>query len=270
MFFHLDKRISIDKLRELKPLIQCITNDVAMNFCANVLNALGASPVMAFAPEEASDFVEVADALTTNIGTLTQEKYAGIRVAMARAKELRKPVVFDPVAHFATPFRQNATNYLLTLSPSIIRGNASEIIAFKGQTKANGVDSRDEDQQRFSAAIELAKQTKAIVAMSGETDFITDGTRHWQIKGGHALMSKVSATGCALTCVTGAFASLAPDKLLDAAIAAFATFSAAGALAGVAAKGPGSFVPSFLDALSTIDEQSVAKAVTLLQWKEPR
>lgn len=268
MFFGLDQRVSICNLRKKSPLVQCITNDVAMNFCANVLNALGASPVMAFAPEEASDFVEVADALTANIGTLTQEKYAGMRLAMARAKELNKTVVFDPVAHFSTPFRRTASRSLLKIGPSIIRGNASEIIAFTDGTKAKGVDSRDENEHCFKAAIELSKRTKAIVAISGETDFITNGDSHWLVKGGHPLMAKVSATGCALTCVTGAFASLAPDKLLDTTIAAFVTFSAAGALAGDHAKGPGSFVPYFLDTLSTVDEQSIAKAIVLEPWKK--
>ncbi|WP_297321954.1 hydroxyethylthiazole kinase [uncultured Bartonella sp.] len=266
MFPNLDSRIGISNLRETRPLVQCLTNDVAMNFCANVVTALGASPVMAFAPEEAGDFVASANAVTTNIGTLTNERYSGICLAMTRAKELGKPVVFDPVAHFVTPFRQSACHHLLALNPSIIRGNASEIVAFSNKTNANGVDSCNEGEQRFSAAVKLSQRTKAIVAMSGETDFITDGKNHWLITGGDALMSKVSATGCALTCVTGAFAALAPDRLLETTIAAFATFSAAGKIAAASAKGPGSFVPLFLDALSTIDEQCVAETVKVVSW----
>ena len=76
MSIEIDKRLSLDNLRAKRPLIQCLTNEVAMNFCANVLNALGASPVMSFSPDEAAEFVDNADAITTNIGTLTREKYS--------------------------------------------------------------------------------------------------------------------------------------------------------------------------------------------------
>lgn len=266
MYCEFDKRLGIGNLREKSPLIQCITNEVAMNFCANILNALGASPVMAFAPEEAADFVEKADALTVNIGTLTLEKYAGIRLAMERAKKRDKPVVFDPVAHFATPFRQNAARYVLSLTPAIIRGNFSEIAAFTKKTEAHGVDSRDKGEKCFIAAIELAKKTKAVVAMSGKTDFITDGKNHFLVKGGNVLMSKVSASGCALTCVTGAFLSLAPDKPLEAALAAFATFAAAGKIAGKNANGPGTFVPLFIDALANLDEETVKASSAINGW----
>ena len=268
MLFEFDKRISLLKLREKCPLIQCITNEVAMNFCANVLNALGASPVMSFAPDEAAEFVDNADAITTNIGTLTLEKYAGMRLVMERAKVLGKPVVFDPVAHFATSFRTNATVHLLTLSPRIIKGNASEIIALTSKTTAHGVDSRDDGANNFYAAIAAAQKTKAVIAMSGKSDFITDGKRHALIEGGNSLMSKVSACGCALTCVTGAFVALAPDKPFDAAVKAFSTFSAAGTLAGRTAKGPGTFVPLFIDALATIDDKTVEASASVTPWEE--
>ena len=267
MSFELDKNISLALLRAKRPLIQCITNEVAMNFSANILNALGASPVMSFAPDEAAEFVEHSSAITTNIGTLTREKYAGIRLVMERAKILGKPVVFDPVAHFATTFRQKATAHLLTLSPRIIRGNASEITALTKTTEAHGVDSRDEGKTSFEAAIKAARLTKAVIAMSGKKDFITDGKRHVIIEGGNSLMAKVSACGCALTCVTGAFIALAPDKPFDAAIKAFSTFSAAGALAGHNAKGPGTFVPLFIDALATIDDESIAAHISVTPWQ---
>lgn len=267
MFFEFDKRITIGNLRNKRPLVQCITNDVAMNFCANVLNAVGASPVMTSAPEEVADFVEKADALTTNIGTLTLEQYASIRLAMERAKKLNKPVVFDPVAHFATPFRQNAARYLLSLNPTIIRGNFSEIAAFTEKTEARGVDSCDKGEKCFYIAIELAKKTKAVVAMSGEKDFITDGKNHFLIEGGDILMSKVSASGCALTCVTGAFLSLAADKPLEAAVVAFASFAAAGKIASKNAKGPGSFVPLFIDSLAALDEETIKSFSSIVRWK---
>ncbi|MEO1240152.1 MAG: hydroxyethylthiazole kinase, partial [Pseudomonadota bacterium] len=62
---------ALDALRTQSPLVQCITNYVAMNIAANVTLAAGASPAMIHAPEEVADFAPIAGALTINIGTLS-------------------------------------------------------------------------------------------------------------------------------------------------------------------------------------------------------
>lgn len=254
---------SIAFLKERSPLVHCITNDVAMNFCANTLSALGASPIMAFAPQETAEFVDLADCLTVNIGTLISEQQHGIKVAMERAQEIKKPVIVDPVAHFASSFRQDAIKEILAYQPTVIRGNSSEILGFVGKSSGKGVDSRDAIEDSFSVAIDLAQRTNAIVAVSGKTDFVTDGKQHYTIEGGHPLMPKVSATGCALTCVIGAFVALTPEDPLQGTIDACSTFAVAGEIAGRKAEGPGSFVPLFLDALYKIDDKSVSDSIKI-------
>lgn len=83
----------------------------------------------------------------------------------------------DPVAHFATDLRRRATAELLALGPSIIRGNASEIIALAGGvSNARGVDSRDPEQAEAAAGL-LWRAQGCIVAVTGATDFVTDGAR---------------------------------------------------------------------------------------------
>ncbi|MHC5307412.1 hydroxyethylthiazole kinase [Bartonella sp. LJL80] len=263
----LDLRKCLGEIRKASPVVQCITNEVAMNFSANVLNSVGASPVMAYAPQEAAEFTKIADALTINIGTLTGERYSGMLSAMKCASESRKPVVFDPVAHFASQFRRDATRDLLSFNPAIVRANASEIIAFTDKTSAKGVDSRDPVETAYTAAIHLSRIKNTVVAMSGSTDFITDGESHWALKGGHPLMSKTSATGCALTCLTGAFIAIMPDNALQSAIGAMALFAAAGKLAGDKAAGPGTFVPLFIDALAKIDDYDISNVVEICQWR---
>lgn len=241
-------------MRQKNPLVQCITNYVAMNIAANVLLASGASPAMIHAEAEAGEFAAVAGALTINIGTLSPDWVAGMEAAAKAANSAGRPWVFDPVAHHATSFRRQTAARLLTLSPAIIRANASEIIALAdGASRGQGVDSQDSVAQAEDAAYRLAHEYQAIVAVTGETDFVTDGTRGLHIRGGSALMPRVTALGCSLTCLVGAFAAVFPDAPLDATVAALALFAVVGEHAASQARGPGSFAWHFLDALSEVD-----------------
>ena len=92
----------VESIRAQAPLVHNITNFVVMNNTANALLAIGASPAMVHAPEETADFVAISSALVVNIGTLDATFVAGMKLAMRRAKELGKPIVFDPVGVGAT------------------------------------------------------------------------------------------------------------------------------------------------------------------------
>ena len=162
--------------------------------------------------------------------------------------------MLDPVAHYATGYRREATRGLLALKPTIIRANASEIIALAGGAGAGkGVDSGDSVEFAEQSAILLARQYDVVVAVTGEIDFVTDGLHSVHIRGGSALMPKITALGCSLTCLVGAFAAIRPEAPFDATIAALATFAAAGTEAEKLADGPGSFQWRLLDALAALD-----------------
>lgn len=229
-------------MREKPPLVQCITNYVAMNIAANVLLASGASPAMVHAAEEAGEFAGIASALTVNIGTLSTQWLDGMQAAAKAAASAGKPWVLDPVAHYATAFRRNAVADLLALKPTIIRGNASEIIALAGgESRGQGVDSRDPVDEAEESARRLAERQQAIVAVTGAVDFVTDGQRAVRVHGGSVLMPRVTALGCSLTCLVGAFAATVPEDMFGATVAALATFAVAGEDAALGAAGPGSF-----------------------------
>lgn len=246
------------RLRATPPLVQCITNYVAMNVAANVMLAAGASPAMVHAAEEAGEFAGLASALTVNIGTLSPDWLVGMRTAVEAAHAKRIPWVIDPVAHFATSFRRAAVAELLALRPAIIRANASEIIALvAGASAGQGVDSRDPVEQAEAAARALAERHGAVVAVTGAVDFVTDGRQSLRIAGGSPLMPKVTALGCALTCLVGAFAAVAPRAPLAATAAALACFGVAGEAAAQGAEGPGSFAWRFLDALAALDPETL-------------
>lgn len=244
----------LETMRRSRPLVQCITNDVAMSIAANVLLAAGASPAMVSAEEEAGEFARLAAAVTVNIGTLWAGGVPGMKAAATAAGEAGIPWVLDPVAHYATGFRRQVVAELLNLKPAILRGNASEIMALAGfETHGQGVDSGDSSLVAETAALTLARQYGCVVAVTGETDFVTDASRSVRIAGGSPLMPKVTALGCALTCLVGAFAAVAPREPLEATIAALTMFAVCGKDAGQDAKGPGSFQVLFLDGLSDLD-----------------
>ncbi len=243
-------------MRADPPLVQCITNFVAMNIAANVMLAAGASPAMVHAEEEAGEFAAISGALTINIGTLSSGWLAGMLKAAQSANAAGKPWVLDPVAHHATAFRRNAVARLIELRPTIVRGNASEIIALAGgASRGQGVDSRDAVEQAEDSARQLAERHGCVVAVTGVTDFVTDGRQARRVAGGSPLMPQVTALGCSLTCLVGAFAATAPDAALDATVAALAVFAVAGEQAAKAANGPGSFSWRFLDALAGLDKE---------------
>ena len=244
---------ALTRLRRDVPLVQCITNYVAMNVAANTLLAAGASPAMVHAAEEAEDFAAIAGALTINIGTLSPDWVAGMHKAIAGARGAGRPWVLDPVAHFATSYRAGIARDLMALRPTVVRGNASEILGLAGEASAGrGVDAGDPVAAAEAAARALAAGSGAVVAVTGKTDFVTDGARAARIAGGSDLMPRVTALGCSLTCLVGAFTAVVEDPF-DATVAALAMFAAAGEAAADQAEGPGSFGWRFLDSLAHVE-----------------
>lgn len=249
-------------MRAQAPLVHNITNFVAMNVMANVLLAIGASPAMVHAREEAAEFAALAQALTVNIGTADPEWGAAMQEAAAVTAGAGRPWVFDPVGVGATRFRQELSAKLLDLRPTVVRGNASEILALAGLGgAARGVDAGDSVAAAEDAARRLAGRTGGIVAVSGPVDFVTDGARAARVANGHAMMPRVTVMGCSLNGVIAAFCAGQPSY--EATMAALAAYGVAGEVAGRTATGPGSFQVAFLDALYALTPEALDAAARI-------
>ena len=248
------------RIRREHPLVHNITNYVVMNFTANVLLALGASPVMAHAIEEIEEMVGLANALVINIGTLSSSWVDSMFAAARAAGERAIPVVLDPVGAGATIFRTETARRLASeASVAVIRGNASEIMALGGsRITTRGVDSLQRTEDAHLAAVEVAREYQTVVAVTGAEDYVTDGRRSVRIANGHPMMARITGTGCAASSVTGAFCAVEKDAFVAAA-AALVTFGIAGELAALPNPGPGSFHPLLLDALAAVDGNTVAE-----------
>ena len=244
---------AIAAVRSQRPLVHNITNYVVMNNSANALLAIGASPVMAHWTQEMEEMVSIAGALVLNIGTLDQNWLESMKVAGLAASRKGTPIVMDPVGAGATSARTAASLELIRLChPSVIRGNASEIMALvNAEIKSKGVDSSAQSSDAVEAARKLAAETGAVVVISGATDYITDGSVVHTVEGGDEIMTAVTGMGCTSTALVGAFAAVVEDPLI-AATAAMAVMSLAGERAAARSRGNGSMQVNFLDELYLI------------------
>ncbi len=235
------------------PLTHCITNYVAAPLTANVLLAAGAVPAMVSTIEEAGDFAAVASAVLLNVGTVTTESADVFTHAAAAAHRAGTPWVLDPVAVGAgLKLRDRVAAEVLESRPTVIRGNGSEILGLAGAAGGGkGPDSTATSDDALPIAAGLARDTGAVVAISGVVDFITDGQTTVAVPGGHVLMTKVTGVGCSLGALIAAFAGVIADPL-RAAASASVLLATAGERAARTATGTGSFAVALLDELSTL------------------
>ena len=233
-----------------KPLLHCISNLVTANDCANLALAVGASPIMAQAPQEMADIAALADAVVLNTGTPDDAKFTAARLAGAAANRRGIPVVLDPVGVGASPWRlQNIRQLLQEVHPSILRANYGEATALLGLSASeHGVDSLAVPTDAAACAKALAAGLATVVVLSGAEDIITDGTALHTVTGGSALMRSVTGAGCMLSVLCGAFAAVQPAALLDAARQASTFWKQCAAKAEAQAHGPASFRAALLDA----------------------
>ncbi len=256
---------ALENVRATTPLVHNITNYVTVNDCANVLLAIGASPIMSDEPAEVEDITSICGGLTINIGTLNVRTISSMFAAGERAGDLGHTIVLDPVGAGASKLRtKTASDLLDKLSVSVVRGNMSEFKALVGRASTtHGVDvcpddAVTEDNLASSAAFarDCAAQTGAVVAITGAIDLVSDGTQTYAIRNGSPVMGRITGAGCMLSCVCAAYVTANPDAPLEATVAAVTSMGLAGQQAAQRMgrlDGNGSFRTYLLDALYRLD-----------------
>ena len=258
----------LNLVRQQAPLVHNITNFVVMHTTANALLSVGASPVMAHAPEEVEEIAALASSLVLNIGTLSTTWVASMHLALELANSRDIPVVLDPVGAGASRMRtEYALSLLEKLQGGIVRGNASEILALAGdKSPTRGVDSTVEVTAAIESAHTLAERYGCTVCVSGAVDVITNGVSMLSVSGGSPMMTRVTGLGCTASALIGAFAGVcAKEDRFSATVSAMGVMSCAGSLAALQARGPGSFLIEFLDALHGMTEEDLAMSISILQ-----
>ena len=257
---------------EKAPLVQCITNFVTVNDCANIILAAGGSPSMADDLREAAEAVKDAGALVCNLGAVAMVD--SMVSAGRRANEVGVPVVLDPVAAGGTTLRRDSSRRLLEqVHFAAIRGNASEIRALAGQgSGSSGVDVTELDvitEENLMESIEvvkaLAKRTGSVIAVSGKIDVISDGEQTMVLRNGCATMARITGSGCMLTAMMGAYCGAMLASPFDAACTAMAAMGVAGEIAEAKRleKGTGNatFRTDLIDAIFNLTEKQLLEGV---------
>ena len=263
--------IHLTAVRQRKPLVQCITNFVTVNDCANIILASGGSPTMAEHPLEVAEAVRKAQALVCNMGAI--DKVEAMVLAGREANRIGTPVILDPVGAGGTQLRRDAVKRLLEeVHFSVIRGNASEIRYLAGQqTTGSGVDVSALDEiteENLSSAVtmaaELAENLSTVIAISGKIDVISNGITTCVLRNGCATMARITGSGCMLTALIGAFCGAKSDPF-TAACSAMAAIGISGEIAEEKRlrnhTGNATFRNDLIDAVFNLTEEQLEKGV---------
>ncbi|AHF96930.1 MAG: hydroxyethylthiazole kinase [Desulfurella sp.] len=252
----------ITEIRQKSPLVYNITNFVVTNISANALLALGASPIMSYAKQEAIDLIKISSALLINMGTPTPDIIETMLIAAKTANNASIPVVFDPVGVGASKFRNEIAQEILSkVKIDIIKGNASEIANLCGvniQTK--GVESNTYIENIADLTKDLAKKHHCIVCATGKTDIVSDGNKVYACENGHEFLTKITGSGCILGSIAAAAAGVCNDYL-KATVASCLIVGISGEIAASKSNLLGNFQVEFFNALSTFEPENFKNAL---------
>ena len=264
---------AVEEVKKTNPMVGSITNSVTINFVANAQLAVGGAAAMVYLPDEGEFLAKAAGSTYINVGTLLPIYEETLPRTAKALHEAGKPWVLDPVAVGIGELRTKLLLQFKEYKPSVIKGNASEIIAMAGlwnleggigKSKVRGVDSTDLVLAARTAAVALAKWTGGAVFVSGEIDLITDGKSVAFSHGGSHFFEKITGAGCSLGGVVGVYLSVATPFI--AALTAAAVYNVAGKRAQDKVEGPGHFQTQFLDELYIATAQDIAN--NLLEIEE--
>lgn len=257
---------AVGDVRESKPLVGSLTNAVTMDFVANAQLAIGASAAMVYLADEAECLVAAGGSFYVNMGTLLPLHAESIVAAGRASHEAGKPWVLDPVGIGIGTLRTSILAELKRFRPTIVRANASEVIALAdlwglesvpdALSRPRGVDSTDDVSVAAASAVAIARWTGGAVAVSGRDDLVTDGSAIVTLSGGSPLMEKVTGFGCSLGGVAASYAAIADPFV--AALAASAHYDVAGVRAEQGASAPASFKVAFIDELYRLSADEIA------------
>jgi len=249
---------ALARVAERVPLIHHITNIVVTNDVANITLAFGASPVMAYAPEEVAEMAALAGALALNIGTLSRGEIDAMLLAGRAAASRGVPIVLDPVGAGATAFRtESALRLLNDLPIAVLRGNRGEIGALIGSGQMRGVDAIGSEDPR-AVAEAAAARFGLTVAVTGAVDVVVGGGKVYEVHNGDPLLARITGSGCMATAAIAIFLAAGGDPATQAALA-LGTYGLAAVRAalpmGGQLPGPGTFRARLIDEVAALHER---------------
>lgn len=249
-------------------LIHCLTSPIAINDCANAVLALGHQPIMAEHPLEVADITRSAAALSVSLANITDARAESMMRSGAAALEKNIPCVIDLVGITCSPYRRTlADNFVTNYHPTVIKGNISEIKSFIGcPFHAVGIDAgaldqlHTDDEEQLMQTATLFKQSAirlhTVILATGAIDLIVDEKHAYAIFNGSPTMSKITGTGCILSCMIAACLSEMQNEPIEAVKKATLLLGISGELAD-ARMGLGTYHVNLLNQLSLLTEATI-------------
>ncbi len=247
----------LEQVRHQNPVVLTIPNMVTPDKVADGLSAIGASPIMSTAPQEAAEMVKLADAITINLGTIHEEQANEITTIL-KNNQNQKPMVLDPVAIGASHYRLAFAKQLLQDHHfTVIRGNAGEIAALANVNwHSRGIDSGSGQADLHEIAKTVANKYHCIVVLTGKTDIITDGDNTVINQLSTSYFVTNVGSGDILSSVIAAYLGVSKDYY-TAACTATTVFTATGVKAARESSGFGQWQVKFKDELASIKSSEV-------------
>lgn len=275
--FLLNKIINIkDKIMKSNPLIHCITNNITINDCANIVLSAYGKPIMAEHYKEVSDITKSAKALAINLGNITDDRMKSIMISGKTAYENKIPKIIDVVGVSCSKLRLDfSIEFIEKYKPSVIKGNMSEIKAILGlNIKSKGIDVNKEDvtnndniNDNVYIVKELALKTSSTIVATGAIDIISDGKKTYIIENGCEELSRITGTGCMLNALIATYIS--SNDIINGAVLGTIVMGISGELAKIKLKqeenniGMGSFKIKLIDNISTIKDKDILEKVRI-------
>ena len=250
--------VLLEKVRKEKPLVHHLTNYVSANDCANMVLAVGGSPIMADSIDEMEEIVPKVNSLVVNLGTLNIERAKVIIKACEIAYENKIPIILDPVGISGTKLRQDTAAKIID-KVAVVRGNVSEIRCLMGlQANQRGVDTNPEEPLDLSLAKKYSKAQNVVLAVSGKIDLVIYCEKIYKVNNGSHYLTKITGTGCMVSSLIGTFCGVSEDYM-SSALLGFMVMGIAGEINHLIGdqKGMGSFKVSLFDTISKFDRNQL-------------
>ncbi|MDD3268549.1 MAG: hydroxyethylthiazole kinase [Syntrophomonadaceae bacterium] len=257
-----------DEMRTSKPLVHCITNYVTVNDVANIILCAGGSPAMVEHPDEAGQFVNFAQALYLNFGTLGSEQEAAMLAASRQATVKGVPMIVDPVACGVIPRKLQVWDKIRQVGKiTLVKGNTAEIKSLAGlQGQARGVDSLDSGEGLEAACRQLACRENAIVAATGVVDVVAGSDKAALISNGCSLFQNITGAGCMVAGVMAACIGTPDADPFLASITGLLAYNIAGERAAArAGENPGTFRSLLFDYLYNLKGEDILREAKI-EW----
>ncbi|CRG97033.1 hydroxyethylthiazole kinase, putative [Plasmodium gallinaceum] len=215
--FHDEIIKCIEKVKEVNPLVHCITNRVTTEKMANSLLAFGSSPAMIDNPKEVEEFAKVSSCTYFNLGLHTSQ-IDNINVLEKLRKEIMKDdliLIIDPIAVGATKYRTNIIKeIILKCKPNVIKGNVAEIFYLdKEEFVGKGVDSNNSSLNEadiIRSARNVALKYNCTVVVTSKCDYIVSKCSHniAKINCDLKILTKITGSGCSVGALCAAATSV--------------------------------------------------------------